>query len=410
MNYADMNHLVLCREFSQNPLMLAAASMGADETKGKADGAATLLHYAELLGLSGNVWQQYVVYLFCTGDNLAARTVEKTGTFGPGLTAAMKHDMAIIWPYVNLTSSQVFGEEYAFLDDYTPAEPKDDEVVKALTAAFASCTDSTSAAQALLAHYASFGRGKLAAYMAFRLSSRGDLIGIDAFPHNDWNDLIGYEVQKEKLLTNTLHFVEEKDANNVLLTGARGTGKSTAVKALVYRFHTQGLRLIQISRDQLQLLPQLMETLCAIRSKKFILFFDDLSFDEDEKEYKYLKSAIDGGVSPQPKNVVMYATSNRRHLLKETWKDRNDGMDEVYRGDSTNESISLSDRFGLIIHYGTPTQDEYLAIIDHELQKHGISIPKDKLRVLGVRWEMEHSGRNGRIAQQFVKWYVGNKL
>lgn len=153
-----------------------------------------------------------------------------------------------------------------------------------------------------------------------------------------------------------------------------------------------------------------METLCAIRSKKFILFFDDLSFDEDEKEYKYLKSAIDGGVSPQPKNVVMYATSNRRHLLKETWKDRNDEMDEVYRDDSTNESISLSDRFGLIIHYGTPTQDEYLAIIDHELQKHGISIPKDKLRVLGVRWEMEHSGRNGRIAQQFVKWYVGNKL
>lgn len=410
MNYAAMNHVVLCREVPQNPVFSTLVSAETQNNGRNAEGAAMLLHYAESLGLSGNVWQQYMVYVFCNGDNLAARTVEKTGTFGTGLTAAMSHDMEILWPYIHLKASQVFGEEYAFLDDYVPAEPKDDAVRQALTKAFLACTSGRDAAKALLQHYASFGRGKLAAYMAFRLSSHGDLIGIDAFPHYDWNDLIGYAVQKEKLLTNTEHFVEGKDANNVLLTGARGTGKSTAVKALVYRFHSQGLRLIQISRDQLQLLPQLMETLCAIRSKKFILFFDDLSFDEDEKEYKYLKSAIDGGVSPQPKNVVMYATSNRRHLLKETWKDRNDEMDEVYRDDSTNESISLSDRFGLIIHYGTPTQDEYLAIIDHELQKHGIQLDKNQLRILGVRWEMEHSGRNGRIAQQFVKWYLGNKL
>lgn len=103
-----------------------------------------------------------------------------------------------------------------------------------------------------------------------------------------------------------------------------------------------------------------MERLGDIGSKKFILFLDDLSFDENEKEYKYLKSAIDGGVTPQPKNVLIYATSNRRHLLKETWRDRNDELDEVYRDDSTNESISLSDRFGLILHYSAPTQDEYL--------------------------------------------------
>ena len=144
------------------------------------------------------------------------------------------------------------------------------------------------------------------------------------------------------------------------MTGSRGTGKSTAVKALVCRYHEQGLRLIQVQRGQLHNLQQLMEKLGDIGSKKFILFLDDLSFDENEKEYKYLKSAIDGGVTPQPKNVLIYATSNRRHLLKETWHDRNDELDEVYRDDSTNESISLSDRFGL-------------------------------------------------IAQQFVKWYLGNR-
>ena len=158
--------------------------------------------------------------------------------------------------------------------------------------------------------------------MAFRLSDDGQLIGIENFPHLDWNDLIGYAAQKEKLMANTAAFVSGKEANNVLLTGSRGTGKSTAVKALVSRYHEQGLRLVQLQRDQLQGLQPLMEKLGAIGSKRFILFLDDLSFDENEASYKYLKSAMDGGVTPQPQNVVIYATSNRRHLLKETWHDR----------------------------------------------------------------------------------------
>ena len=204
--------------------------------------------------------------------------------------------------------------------------------------------------------------------------------------------------------------MEGKPANNVLLTGARGTGKSTGVKALASMFSDDGLRLIQITRDQLELVAPVLEKLNEIRSKKFILFFDDLSFDEGENSYKYLKSAIDGSVTPQPDNVLIYATSNRRHLLKETWGDRgsNDLEAEVYRQDSTNESISLSDRFGLILHYSTPTQDEYLQMIDHELQKAGVQMDPEELRLEGLQWEMEHSGRNGRIANQFVKWYLGN--
>lgn len=375
----------------------------------KEDGVKLLVEEAEDWGLSGNILQQYIITVLCRGNNEAARVIEQYGAYGQGIVKAMQHDMEILWPYLFLKPSDVAGAEYNFLDDYEPTNPKANPAFTALRKSLLACTDAATAAETLLNHYVRYGRGDLATYMAFRLSDEGTLIGIDEFPQYQWDDLIGYEPQKEKLLTNTLHFVEGKEANNVLLTGARGTGKSTAVKALVNRFHGQGLRLVQISRDQLHLLPELLESLCNIRSKKFILFFDDLSFDEDEKEYKYLKSAIDGGVTPQPKNVVMYATSNRRHLLKETWQDRHDDLAaEVYRDDSTNESISLSDRFGLILHYGAPTQDEYLAIIDHELQKHGISIPKDKLRVLGVQWEMEHSGRNGRIARQFVKWYVGN--
>ena len=134
-----------------------------------------------------------------------------------------------------------------------------------------------------------------------------------------------------------------------------------------------------------------------------------MSFDEGETEYKYLKSVIDGGVTPQPDNVLIYATSNRRHLLRESWQDRSDQIDDIYMQDSANESISLSDRFGLILHYAQPTQDEYLAMIQHELEKAGIMLDKEKLRILGVRWEHEHSGRNGRIAHQFVTWYLGQQ-
>ena len=315
--------------------------------------------------------------------------------------------MKVLWPYLHSTANDLFG--CAFLDAYMPSQPKEDACLQALVRTMEACQTPDEGTDALLTHYKTYGRGKLARYMAFRINSQNRLVGIEEFPHLAWGDLISYQAQKEKLLQNTVNFIKNRGANNVLLTGARGTGKSTAVKSLVWQYHEAGLRLLQIERGQLAALPGIMEKLSLIKSKKFILFLDDLSFDEDEKEYKYLKSAIDGGVTPQPDNVLIYATSNRRHLLKETWKDRNDEMDEVYRDDSTNESISLSDRFGLIIHYAAPTQDEYLAIIDHELRKAGVVLDKKELRILGVRWEMEHSGRNGRIAQQFVKWYLGNK-
>ena len=134
---------------------------------------------------------------------------------------------------------------------------------------------------------------------------------------------------------------------------------------------------------------------------------DDLSFEESESEYKYLKSAIEGGVEPRPENVLIYATSNRRHLIRETWRDRDESHEELYRDDSVNETISLSDRFGLIIHYYAPTQAEYLEIIRHMLKKNGVDLEGDNLRIEGLRWEMSHSGRNGRTAQQFVNYYLG---
>lgn len=409
MKNKSLQGLVVCRRFLQDAVV--ASLVGAEERPeqpfARHEAAARLTAAAEKIGLHGNILGQYFLYLLAEGNNTASETVARSGRAGSGMIKALALDMELLWPYLHEPTSEILGGAFDFLDEYESAAPKDYDDIRALGRALLAADSPKEAAEALLQHYAVYGSGKLARFMAFRLGKNGKLVGIADFPHFEWEDLLGYASQKERLLANTLAFLAGEPANNVLLTGARGTGKSTGVKALVCRYQERGLRLIQVQRDQLHGLQGLMEELGRIHSKKFILFLDDLSFDENEKEYKYLKSAIDGGVSPQPSNVLIYATSNRRHLLKETWRDRGSEVDEVHRDDSANESISLSDRFGLILHYSAPSQNEYLEIIHHELQKAGVTLDPKQLRIEGVRWEMEHSGRNGRIAQQFVKWYLG---
>lgn len=426
MTYTDLSGLMGCRKILKDPVvkaLLGLQRLGAhlpvtgfatppEETDEHPDvntaaaAAALLTDQAETLGLAGNVVRSYLINLLAEGDFAIAAAVERTGVIGASMEQVLRADMILLWPYLTEAPSTLLGTD--LFDDYRPARPDTCAATQRLDKALAACETPDEAARALLEHYAHYGRGLFARFTAFRIDDQGRLTGIDPFPAFAWEDLIGYKAQKAKLLANTEDFLDGRAANNVLLTGARGTGKSTAVKALASRFHGEGLRLIQVDRDQLRWLPALLEGLAEVRSKKFILFLDDLSFDEGEKDYKYLKSAIDGSVTPQPDNVLLYATSNRRHLLKETWQDRSDELDEVYRDDSANESISLADRFGLILHYSAPTQEEYLAIIANELKKAGITLDPEELRIEGIRWEMEHSGRNGRIARQFVTWYLGH--
>ena len=422
MKNTDLRNLVVCRDLLEDPVIQKIIELvefrekyPSSPAKNKMESflqsevAALLIQQAEKLGISGNLLPAYIVHLLAEGGNVAARTIEAVGSYGKGLLDSLGDDMILLLPYLKVKTTVVIGRDNPFLNNYHPAKKEQNLFETNLLQRLVEMKTITSAARHLLRHYEKWGSGMMARYTAFRVGAGGTLIGIADFPVFNWDDLLGYEDQKYKLLTNTQNFMEGRPANNVLLTGARGTGKSTGVKALAAMFAADGLRLIQIGRDQLELVAPVLEKLNEIRSKKFILFFDDLSFDEGESGYKYLKSAIDGSVTAQPDNVLIYATSNRRHLLKETWSDRNDALEaEVYRQDSANESISLSDRFGLILHYSTPSQEEYLQIIDHELQKAGVHLSKEELRLEGVRWEMEHSGRNGRIANQFVKWYLGN--
>ncbi len=388
----NLENLIVCRNLLSDKIFNPAAN--------EFEIAAKLIEKAERLGLSGNLFRSYLIYALAHESNLVSETVEMSGgKIGGSLREIFKHDIEILF------SSAM---NFPLLENYQPTNTNKIEALTELETALENLRDAGEIADAFIAHYKKFGYGDIAAYRAFRWDSDAkNLIGIKHFENILLEDLIGYAHQKELLTKNTIAFLENKPANNVLLVGARGTGKSSGVKALVNEYFMRGLRLIQITKPQLKKLPEIMDALRKFASKRFIIFLDDLSFEESESEYKYLKSSIEGGVEARPENVLIYATSNRRHLIRETWRDRVDGQEELYRDDSVNETISLSDRFGLIIHYYAPTQAEYLEIIRHMLKKKNIALDEETLRLEGLRWEMSHSGRNGRTAQQFVNYYLG---
>ena len=392
----NLQGLIVCRNLLDEKIFDGAAD--------KFEIASLLVERAERLGLSGNLYRAYLIYLLAHEPNLISTTLETNGgKIGESLREIFIHDVEILLPILR-------GELWSdlkILNLYKPTVKNSDEAFNELMRHLENLFDANEIAAAFIEHWRRFGYGDIATYRAFRWDK--ELVGVRHFETIRLEDLIGYVHQKELLKGNTTAFIEGKPANNVLLVGARGTGKSSGVKALVNEYYQQGLRLVQITKPQLKSLPDLMETLRKFLSKRFIIFLDDLSFEESEAEYKYLKSAIEGGVESRPENVLIYATSNRRHLIRETWRDRGDDHDELYRDDSANETISLSDRFGLIIHYYAPTQAEYLEIIRSMLKRRGVELDAETLRLEGLRWEMSHSGRNGRTAQQFVNHYLGQR-
>ena len=223
------------------------------------------------------------------------------------------------------------------------------------------------------------------------------------------DDLIGYELQKKKLVDNTLAFVQGKKANNVLLFGDSGTGKSTSIKAIVNEFYGHGLRMIEIYKHQFKDLSAVIGRI-KNRNYKFIIYMDDLSFEEFEVEYKFLKAVIEGGVETRPDNVLIYATSNRRHLIRESWSDRNDMEHDngMHRSDTMEEKLSLVNRFGVTISYSKPTQKEFFHIVIELARRFGITMSDEELRVEANKWELSHGGISGRTAQQFVNYLLGS--
>ena len=249
---------------------------------------------------------------------------------------------------------------------------------------------------------------------AFRIktdnSGKVSIVPINNMDRVMLDDLVGYEIQKKKLVDNTKAFVAGKKANNVLLFGDSGTGKSTSIKAIVNEFYEDGLRMIEIYKHQFKDISNVIAQI-KNRNYKFIIYMDDLSFEEFEIEYKFLKAVIEGGVETRPDNILIYATSNRRHLIKETWKDRDDVEHDngLHRSDTMEEKLSLANRFGLSICYSKPTPKEYYNIVEVLAKKNGIDMPQEQLRAEANKWELMYGGISGRTAQQFINYLQGIK-
>lgn len=356
----------------------------------------SLIDKAERLGLQGNLVRQYLCYLVARDENVFSLACEKTnGHPGAGLLAAAVHDLTVLEAVLDYDLSALF--DTALITAYTPtvAAPGPVSYERLFT------TAPVETAARLAIHYARNGCGYMAGFAAFRWDGEQGLVGIRNFDPIRLEDLVGYERQKNVLINNTRALLAGKPANNALLHGSRGTGKSSSVKALVNQYFDEGLRLVEVSKQDLKDLAKIMDLLRG-HGQKFLIFLDDLSFEDFEVEYKYLKSAIEGGVEIRPANVLIYATSNRRHLIKENWSDRGGDPDEIHRFDTVNEKISLSDRFGISLFYETPNQTEYLSIVNELAQKHQFSLPQEALRQEALRWESTHNGRSGRTAQQFI--------
>lgn len=244
------------------------------------------------------------------------------------------------------------------------------------------------------------GLGIFEAHASFKLDIDGNLQPITNQNYKPMHNLIGYELEKQQLIANTASFVKNYTGLNVLLQGDMGTGKSTMVKALLDTFKDSRLKMIEIKKDQLAFIPKIITTVKK-RPYPFILFIDDLSFEEHDEDYKIFKNVLEGSLEENPKNLLIYATSNKRHLVTETRTERENA---VHTKDVMEEKLSLSSRFGLVLNFTAPDQKSYLKIVYHLAAEAGIALPEETIRSEALKWEMRHLNRSGRTAEQFIHY------
>ncbi len=308
------------------------------------------------------------------------------------LFAAAKRDLSILCEASRFTLDDLLGtvssEELPALSPWNTASP----------AAPLDSDDWGLQVEDIAAYHARYGCGRFAQHRAF-LWRAGRLIPVEHPDPIHLHNLKSYEYQRQIAIDNTLAFLNGFEANNILFYGDRGTGKSSTVKALLNEYAEAGLRMIEVPKEYLRELPDLTEQIAGL-PMKFILFIDDLSFNANDDNFAALKAVLEGGLASRPANVLIYATSNRRHLLKETFSDR-DG-DEVHRGDTVQESVSLSDRFGISLTFLLPDKQHFLEIIGQMADDAQLTVDRDRLLAAAERWAIQRGGRSPRYARQFM--------
>ena len=382
-----------------------------------------LLDLSTEFGFDDNLWHNYLAYLIITNENSFSLTSEKVGASEGTVNRFAKGDFKIFKELFDYDFSGIEKDLdidcFSTVSDYHAIAKKErmynknvSEKVRRISRDIEACKDENEIFDIVTTFYKDYGVGMFGLNKAFRIAGEGndvDFIPINNTEYVTLDDLVGYEIQKTKLKENTEAFVAGRRANNCLLFGDSGTGKSTSIKALINEYYDRGLRMIEIYKHQMRLLPAVISEI-KNRNYRFIIYMDDLSFEDFETDYKYLKAVIEGGLEQCPENVLIYATSNRRHLIRETWGDRADvKMDNgMHQSDTMQEKLSLANRFGVTISYSRPSKKEFNVIVT-ELKKRypQIKLTDEEIILKANAWELSHGGVSGRTAQQFIDYLAG---
>ena len=357
-------------------------------------------------------WQEYVIYQIVQDENLFSKQVQNVDitSLSPNLIAAAKHDLQILQNLYQCSGKQIsqWVKTIAKLEDppipWEPQTQRQEPIYQKLK----DLENWVDAIETLAIHYRHFGIGLFAESIAFEWRN-GQLLTITYPDPVKLKELVGYEFQRDTLIKNTEFLLAGYPALNVLLYGSRGSGKSSLVKALLNEYSQRNLRLVEVAKSDLKDLPLILGKLRNV-PQKFIIFVDDLSFEEDDDTFKALKVVLEGNLTAKPANVVVYATSNRRHLIREFFNDRPTpkDSDEVHNWDTVQEKLSFSDRFGLTLTFEPANQDTYLTIVRHLAKQEKISLNPEDLDYQALQWATRNNGRSGRGARQFIDFLKAN--
>lgn len=379
-----------------------------------------LIELAGNYGFHGNLWHCYLADLLVNNENSYSCGCELRGEIQGTINEAALHDIVIFKEFYDYDFGDMCARlhvpEYAMTEHYA-AGSRESKVYNARICARICelaekfCRDQTPEEMkaTLTRFYKAYGVGRFGLHKSFRIMHDEAGAHIEPIPniaHVALNDLVGYEIQKKKLTDNTDAFVAGKKANNCLLFGDAGTGKSSCIKAIANEYYEKGLRIIEVYRHQFQDLNDVIGQIKK-RNYKFILYMDDLSFEDFETEYKYLKAVIEGGLERKPDNVLIYATSNRRHLIRENYEDREEIRQDMHTGDTVQEKLSLVYRFGVTIYFGAPDKKQFQSIVKALAERDDVKLSEEELLAEANKWELSHGGLSGRTARQFVD-YIGS--
>lgn len=387
-----------------------------------------LLELSSSHGFEGNLWHDYLTYLLASHENAYSTSCEIVGSVEGSINAIALHDFKIfveLFQYDFGPMQEKLGASaLELLWDYQGDQGHGkvfnrrirDRICELARHLAEVCNAGNEAAygfkETVTQFYREFGVGKLGLHKAFRIEHTQEgteIVPITKIAHVHLDDLVGYEIPKKKLIDNTEAFVAGRKANNCLLFGDAGTGKSSSIKAILNQYYDQGLRMIEVYKHQFQ---DLNDVIAQIKNRnyKFIIYMDDLSFEEFEIEYKYLKAVIEGGLERKPDNVLIYATSNRRHLIRETFRDKQERDQELHTNDTVQEKLSLVARFGVTIYFGKPEKREFQEIVRQLAKRNGIDMEEKELLLEANKWELAHGGLSGRTAQQFIDYLLGTRI